>query len=156
MADCCVQASIPDPYSRRVLRQRARRDDVPHWLRCGWTLVAYLLLVLLAACRSSSVAALNSGIQGQVLIGPMCPVMRQDQPCPDQPFEATIKVLSANGRQHTVFRSDGHGRFQLALAPGTYTLAPETQGIAYAEQQTVEVLPDQFVSVTISYDSGIR
>ena len=57
--------------------------------------VALLLIAALAAlflaCKSEEEAPpLTSGIEGQVLIGPMCPVVQAGTPCPDKPYQATI------------------------------------------------------------------
>jgi hypothetical protein len=99
----------------------------------------------------------DSGIEGQVLIGSMCPVMREDQPCPDQPYQAAITVLAENGIEAGRVQSDALGYFRIDLAPGTYTLRPEPgEGIAWADEQIVTVSEGQFTQVIVSYDSGIR
>ena len=99
----------------------------------------------------------DSGIEGQVLIGPMCPVMREDQPCPDQPYQAVITILAENGTEIGRVQSDALGHFRVDLAPGTYTLRPEPgEGIAWADEQNVSVGEGQFTQVIVSYDSGIR
>lgn len=99
----------------------------------------------------------DSGIEGQVLIGPMCPVMREDQPCPDQPYQAVITVLGESGREVTRVESDALGNFRVSLAPGAYTLRPEPgEGIARAGEQAVAVNEGQLTQVVVTYDSGIR
>lgn len=103
-------------------------------------------------------SAATSGIVGLVLIGPMCPVMRLDEPCPDQPFAATIIVRDAQGQEICATQSGDDGRFQIGLPPGVYELAPiaGSGGLPYAASQIVTVAPDQFSEVAISFDSGIR
>jgi len=99
-----------------------------------------------------------SGIEGQTLMGPACagPV-RIDTPCPDTPIQTTITVLNASVEQVTQVKSDEQGLFTLLLPPGTYTLQPEPLNILQrAEPITVTVTAGAFVSVTITYDSGIR
>ncbi len=63
------------------------------------TFTIFLLLaavaVLWLACRGQQAPPLTSGIEGQVLIGPMCPVLREGTPCPDQPSQATIALSYA-------------------------------------------------------------
>jgi hypothetical protein len=99
-----------------------------------------------------------SGIVGVVLIGPMCPVMTQDHPCPDQPYAASLVVRDALGHELCLTQSGLDGRFQVGLPPGWYELVPVggSDGLPYAASQSVVVTPDQFTEVTVSYDSGIR
>jgi hypothetical protein len=99
----------------------------------------------------------QTGIQGQVLIGPVCPVARAEAPCPDKPYQATITVLDQNHNPVTSLQSDAQGRFQVALAPGTYVLRPESPGaMPHAPEQTIVVTGNGYTAVTITYDSGIR
>jgi hypothetical protein len=101
----------------------------------------------------------QSGIEGQVLIGPNCPgpVSSEDTNCGDKPYQATIAVLDSSGQQVTQFQSDEEGRFKVNLPPGTYTLKPQADNpLPMAAEQTVEVQEGQFISVTIYYDTGIR
>ena len=84
------------------------------------TFTIFLLLtaaaVLWLACRGQQAPLLTSGIEGQVLIGPTCPVLRESTPCPDQPYQATIAVWNAERTEkvHT-FTTDEGGR---SSAPG--------------------------------------
>lgn len=111
-----------------------------------------LAVALMAACGRPA-----GGIAGQVFIGPMCPVIEEGVPCPDQPYQATIAVRNARGRQIGRFRTDAEGRFRVALPPGTYTLVPESPGgPTVAPEQQVTVAADQYTAVTITYESGIR
>ena len=120
-------------------------------------ILTYFLTLALAACASSAANTTTSGIEGQVLIGPMCPVMQANIPCPDQPFQATITVLDENRHKVTQFDSDAQGNFKIGLKPGTYILAPESPNhMTRAGEQTVAVIEGQFIRVTINYDSGIR
>jgi hypothetical protein len=103
----------------------------------------------------------TSGIEGQVLRGPICPVVTVENPCPDQPLQATIIVW--NAERTTVVRSfatDEQGLFRVPLAPGDYYLDPQPvepgQMFPTPIPQTVTVLADQFAQVTVQYDTGIR
>jgi hypothetical protein len=128
-------------------------------------LVAFTFLVLLAACQNendtpttTATATATSGIEGQVLLGPTCPVEREGVPC-EEPYEATIVVWDAGRAQRVVrFDSDDDGRFHVALSPGEYYIEPQgdAQGLPRPEPQTVMVPVDTFVSVTLRYDTGIR
>jgi hypothetical protein len=98
----------------------------------------------------------ESGIEGFVTIGPNCPVMRVDTPCPDAPLQATLSVLNAKGAAVAEVQSDMQGYFKVTLPPGAYTLQPQANKIQHAAEQQVTVTAGQFISVTVQYDSGIR
>ncbi len=81
-------------------------------------------ILLIATWSFHNPAPRESGIEGQVLMGPMCPVAQQGQGCPDQPYQATITVNSPNGGTIMQFQTDGAGHFKIPLAPGEYILHP--------------------------------
>ena len=116
-----------------------------------------LCLLVVTACNSAATPAPDSGIEGQALIGPTCPVVQVGQECPDQPYQATVTVLNDKGKQVTQFETDAEGRFRVPLEPGTYTLRPASPSVMpSAPEQTVTVTAGQFTQVLIQYDSGIR
>ncbi len=102
----------------------------------------------------------TSGITGIMTIGPTCPVARPGQVCADRPFQGSVAAQNMLTSQPVVEASsspDGH--FVLGLTPGTYVLLPHTaQDAMYprAAPQTVVVPANQFIDVTIRFDSGIR
>jgi hypothetical protein len=104
-------------------------------------------------------ATATSGITGVVLIGPMCPVMRADQPCPDQPFSATLLIRDNQGRELCSVFSGDDGRFQVDLPPGSYEVVPvagSASGLPFAAAEWVMVVPGKYTELTVAYDSGIR
>jgi hypothetical protein len=114
--------------------------------------------LVLASCAGAPPAA-GSGIEGRVTIGPTCPVVRADSPCPDRPYAAEIRVVAASGEEVARVRSGEDGRFRVDLRPGTYTLVPEgssAKGPPHAEPETVTVSQGRYTQVSIAYDSGIR
>jgi hypothetical protein len=116
-----------------------------------------VLILVLATCSIYSPTPRGSGIEGQVLIGPMCPVVQPGQECPDQPYEATLTVNSLNGVQITQFHTDEQGHFRVPLVPGEYILHPEsTNGLPFAGDQSFIVETGRFTQITVRYDSGIR
>ena len=116
-----------------------------------------VLILVLATCSIYSPTPRGSGIEGQVLIGPMCPVIQQGQECPDQPYQATLTVLSRDGVQIAQFQTDEQGRFSIPLVPGEYVLHPESpNGIPFASDQSFVVETGRFTQITVHYDSGIR
>jgi hypothetical protein len=117
-----------------------------------------VLLIILSACSPfAAPTPTDSGIEGQVLIGPMCPVVQIGVEYPDQPYLAELSVLRSNGSQVLRFRTDEKGSFRVPLAPGEYVLRPESSNmIPFAAEQTFTVLPGQFTRIIVNYDSGIR
>jgi len=120
-------------------------------------IVLFSLLFLTACSSATNPTPTNSGIEGQVLIGPMCPVVQVGQECPDQPYQAVLTVSSPQGEKIVQFQTDEKGRFKIPLAPGEYILHPESpNGMPFAGEQTVRVEEGKFTQVAVNYDSGIR
>ena len=129
-------------------------------IMCVFFIISLLLACAVSRQAEQPLATSGSGIKGQVLIGPMCPAVQQDQACPDKPFAATLIVRDQEGgRDRLQVRSGEDGRFRADLAPGKYTLIPVSPNPGappYAESQVVTVEEGRFTSVTVKYDSGIR
>jgi len=116
-----------------------------------------VLILALATCSIYSPTPRGSGIEGQVLLGPMCPVVQQGQECPDQPYPATLTVNNLNGIPIAQFQSDEQGRFQVMLVPGEYILHPESpNGLPFAGDQSFMVETGHYTQITVHYNSGIR
>jgi hypothetical protein len=128
--------------SRRARRRRHRRQIIapnPEPITCD--------------------PAAPSGIAGLVLIGPMCPVMQIDVPCPDRPYATTLVARDGQGLVVCSFESGADGRFRVGLPPGEYELGPEPSEfdrLPYASPQPVTVWPWRYTEVLVSFDSGIR
>ena len=116
-----------------------------------------VLILVLATCSIYSPTPRGSGIEGQALLGPMCPVVEPGQVCADQPYQATLTVRSLDGMQVAQFQTDAQGRFQVPLVPGEYILHPESpNGLPFANDQSFTVQTGSFTQITVHYDSGIR
>jgi hypothetical protein len=126
-----------------------------------------LIILLLVACApatsrstatTTTVTAITaSGIKGSVTIGPTCPVMRVEDPCPDKPYQATLTILTQDQKQITQFQTDANGYFKVDLAPGNYILHPESPKVMpRAQDISFTVTSGQFTEVDVTYDSGIR
>jgi len=123
-------------------------------------------LILFSACLLGGCAGvlippgLDSGISGVVFAGPTCPIQTPDNPeCDDQPYAASIVVVTADGRfVVTRFTAGTDGRFRVPLFPGTYLLdpLPGAGGFPDSSPQSVVVHTGAFTDLTISYDTGIR
>jgi hypothetical protein len=118
------------------------------------------IVLLTATCGAPFIPTpTDSGITGQALVGPVCPVVIEGQDCSDQPYQATLTVNSLEGRKIVQFETDEQGKFTIPLAPGEYILHPETpqdMPLPFAEEQRFTVLPGQYTRLTVLYDSGIR
>jgi len=146
------------------------------WRVSGLVCVALLaLLALLSGAHAQDAgdqptddlgapAALDSQatLQGQVVLGPTCPVIRADGggACADRPFQADLVVQSSDGSSVVAqLTSDAQGLFSVQLAPGTYLLvplSPEGRPFPRAAVQTVTLQPGASTSVVVQYDTGIR
>jgi len=114
-------------------------------------------LLFLVACSVPTPEPINSGIEGQVFIGPMCPIVQIGQECPDQPYPAVLTVNNPKGERIVQIQTDGEGRFKIPLQPGEYILHPESPNVMpFAEEQTVVVVEGVFTQAIVNYDSGIR
>lgn len=90
-------------------------------------------------------------------MGPTCPVMQAGQPCPDQPYPATLTVNTPGGERIARVKADAHGYYKIRLGAGTYTLHPESpNGMPHAEDQTFVVQAGRLTQLDVHYDSGIR
>lgn len=119
---------------------------------------SYTLSLLISVPPPPGPAVL-SGVRGSVTIGPMCPVMRVDQPCPDRSYRAILIVRDTAGREITRTESSEDGTYALVLPPGSYVMAPQPPSasrLPWASPQPFEVRPAAWAVIDIEFDSGIR
>jgi len=115
------------------------------------------LFIILTACTSTNPTPTDSGVEGQVFIGPMCPVVQAGQECPDQPYQAVLTVNSPKGERIVQVQTEEDGTFKIPLPPGEYVLHPESPNVMpFASEQTFIVEAGKFTQVIVNYDSGIR
>ena len=91
-----------------------------------------------------------------VLSGPTCPVEQSNSPCPDMPFQGSVKVVSSTGTQMLTVRSGRDGRFEVVVRPGVYLITPEGPLGGFGAPLRVAVRAHAFTEVTLRVDSGIR
>jgi hypothetical protein len=110
-----------------------------------------------APSSTSTPSAQASGVTGIALVGPACPVIRQDEPCPDRPWLGTVVVQTPAGAEVARTDTDAQGRFMLALTPGEYVILTLTTGILPAPASVdITVASGQVAEVELLLDSGIR
>lgn len=126
-------------------------------------LTGIIIAIAVAACGASGGTQpppANTGITGQVLLGPMCPVQTEYDPCPDQPIEAKVKVLNQIDEEVANVQTDKEGRFTVDLPPGTYSLVPDVGGgglgFTFGKPMVVDVIAGRYTEITLKVDTGIR
>lgn len=116
-----------------------------------------IMIILLATCSAQLPTPADSGVEGQVFIGPICPVVQVGQECPDQPHQATLTINNLGGDRVAQIQADEQGRFKIPLEPGKYILHPESSDrLPFAAEQTFTVESGRFTQLIVNYDSGIR
>ncbi len=120
-------------------------------------LFSLVFVAMLLSCTPAINNALDTGLEGQILRGPITPVCTENEPC-DAPFSAWFSVLKDD---HEVgrFQSDNNGEFAVALDPGVYIIVPDSSApLMHPQQQRkeVEVQPEGLTQVTLYFDTGIR
>ena len=100
----------------------------------------------------------ETGIEGTVLMGPMCPVVTYPSSCPDQPFSALFHVFNEEGNDVSKFQSDEQGHFRVELSPGEYNIIVDESVAFLQRRQSKKVIVNEkeFTSVTLLFDTGIR
>jgi len=99
----------------------------------------------------------SSGVRGNVVLGPTCPVEIAGSPCPDRPWQGKVQAFTLTGASAGEVSTDAQGAFELPLDPGMYDLTPYTpDSPPTARAQRITVPPGAFLTVTLQVDSGIR
>ena len=104
-------------------------------------------------------SASETGISGQVLMGPIVPGPERPGQVNEAPFAALFNVLRSDGSTAGRFESNDDGYFRISLPPGEYMIAPDASApFPNAEQQAKSVtVPEHgFADVILRFDTGIR
>lgn len=111
-------------------------------------------LALVPGCSASPPS--DSGIDGEVRVGPVSPVETIGAPG-SAPYSAELTIRPQGGGRAVRVTSGEDGRFRVNLTPGAYVIEPD-QGdpLPTAQPVAVTVEAHRFSSVVIDYDSGIR
>jgi hypothetical protein len=124
-----------------------------------------LLVLLLVGCLPATPTppAATGTLQVEVVAGPVCPVEQEppDPNCEPRPVEgARIFVQPGDGRDILVAEAttDERGLASIELAAGDYIIAGgEVAGLmGRPDPTTVTVSAGQTVTVSLTYDTGIR
>lgn len=99
------------------------------------------------------------GIRGRATAGPVCPVVRPNDPaCADRPVVgAVVHVIDERGTEVATLETDANGFFVVTLPSGQYEVRPDPvdglMGTAAAVQVAVA---STIEDVVLAYDTGIR
>jgi hypothetical protein len=119
-------------------------------------------VILLVACSSKGPIdgpspQPGSGVRGQVVLAPSCPVEIVGSPCPDRAWQGKVQAFTPTGILVREASTNAGGAFEMPLDPGTYDLIPYTlEGPPTAKMQRIKVTPHAFLTVTLHVDTGIR
>ncbi len=115
--------------------------------------------------QTLKVAALlpqNSGIKGNVVLGPTCPVVRNppDPQCADKPYQTKLDVMTADkSKLIAEFQSGADGKFTIPAPPGQYVIQ-NAAGASPLPRCTsdgvITVFANSYIDATVSCDTGIR
>jgi len=101
----------------------------------------------------------ETGITGQVLMGPIVPGPEVPGQVNEAPFAALFHVLRSDGSTVGRFVTSDDGFFRVSLPPGEYVIVPDASApFPNAEQQTKSVtVPEHgFADVLLRFDTGMR
>jgi phage tail sheath gpL-like len=122
------------------------------------------LAVSLAACgdQSAGTAREQSGVTGQVHLGPQCPVETEADRCADKPAAGSWVTVAkqrpgdsdAGGEVVARTTTNADGRFRVNVAPGNYVVTANA-GMS-CEPMDARVTTAAYSQVDIPCDTGIR
>jgi hypothetical protein len=123
--------------------------------------VSAALMLVLAACggdQQGSTDAPAGGVRGTVTAGPQCPVVVAGSPCPDHPWQGTVRISATRGDVVREVETDDRGRFEVALGAGSYVVVAVTdpEPMSTGSPRTVTVADGAWTEVTLLVDTGIR
>ena len=132
-------------------------------MRVGGVLLTALVMAPFTGCADQGQAThVTSGVTGQVLLGPRCPVEMAGDPCPDQPAagaRVTVTVqlageLNPDGEVVARTTTDAEGRYRVAVPPGRYVVTADA-GMS-CELVATPVAASSYAKADIPCDTGIR
>ena len=122
--------------------------------------MAFLTVVtgLVVACGSQrpAVGPPASLVTGTVAAGPTSPLARPGVPATRAGAGITVEALHSNQVTATA-STDGAGRYELGLPPGTYLIRAQSDKYLSRERSKTVTLPTgQKLTVNLVLDTGIR
>jgi hypothetical protein len=128
-----------------------------------------LLFVILTTIGCSSpttpvdtAAKVYGRLSGLVTIGPICPVVREDTPCPTPPSAYAARKILVMDEQGTkilfTVDIDSQGLYVIDLAPAKYRIDLKPNGIDRAAElpAVVEIHANSVTTLNVNIDTGLR
>jgi hypothetical protein len=117
-------------------------------------------MVALSGCTPLAPIGAPGILEGHVTIGPICPVEREDQPCPVPPevYQARKILIFQGGNLVTQVDLDPQGFYRVSLSPGVYRVDIHHIGIDHSADVPVllAIESHRTIRLDISIDTGIR
>lgn len=118
---------------------------------------------ILSTFKFTEPEKVSTGIlKGKVMVGPICPVERVDQPCPAPPEAYTSRevIIKSASDDTTIARKNFNpdGTYQFELPPGTYVVEIPAAGAGGSRDlpKTVYIILGQTTIFNFEIDTGIR
>ncbi|MDC1205287.1 hypothetical protein N8083_00365 [Candidatus Pacebacteria bacterium] len=134
------------------------------FIAIGMVVTIFVVGILIKLNKENKI--LDSGIFGQVLLGPTCPAVQEgDNSCKDKPYRTTINIAFQRTGGDKAFlyetiETDEQGKYKIMLPPradGRYHIrALGGQPYPRCGNQTINVDQDAMLEVDILCDTGIR
>jgi hypothetical protein len=109
---------------------------------------------------TTSETKLDSGIRGNVTIGPTCPVERipPDPNCEGGAYDPTLIFTNTKTKETRSIKVSSDGTFVIILPPGTYTVEDQSEAVLprMSPVEPVKVSANTYTEIKIEFDSGIR
>ena len=111
------------------------------------------LMFALVLVLSGSAVASTSGLRGVVTKGPTKPICVAELPCSAPAKNVTVTFMRDSSSRSVT--TDAHGRYRIALAPGTWKIVIADARFGYRPHSAV--VPTGRLAVrNIAIDTGIR
>ncbi len=126
-----------------------------------------LLAMLQFGCKSptapvTATTKVYGRLSGLVTIGPICPVQRDDTPCPTPPSAYAARKILVMDEQGTkilfTVDIDSQGLYLIDLAPAKYRIELKPNGIDRASElpAVVEIHANSITTLNVNIDTGLR
>jgi hypothetical protein len=128
---------------------------------------ALFIILTTIGCNSptapiDNTAKVHGRLSGLVKIGPICPVQRDDMPCPTPPSAYAARKILVMDEQGTkilfTVDIDSQGLYVIDLAPAKYRIDLKPNGIDRAAElpAVVEIHANSVTTLNVNIDTGLR
>lgn len=113
------------------------------------------------ACPPVNTTVTKSGIKGNVLLGPTCPVVQNppEPGCADKPYQTSLLVKTPDNSRVIAHMSSGtDGKFSVDVPAGSYIITQAGTGLfpRCGSNGTITVQSNNYTDTAVYCDTGIR